>query len=216
MNVTVIGATGMVGSRLVAEAATRGHRVAAVARHPGTHPDPAVTPLAVDAGVPGRLDAALAGAHAAILAVRAAPGQEQTIAPLTTAVLDATGRSGIRLLVIGGAGPLRSPRRDGLAVLDDPDYVPVEWRAVAEASTAQLRTCLRHTNPRWTYLSPPAIVESGTRAGTYRRGATTLLTEPDGTSRITAEDLAVAALDEIERPGTDRHFTVARTPPCRG
>lgn len=144
------------------------------------------------------------------------PGQEQTIAPLTTAVLDATGRSGTRLLVIGGAGPLRSPRRDGLAVLDDPDYVPVEWRAVAEASTAQLHTCVRHTNPRWTYLSPPAIVEPGTRTGTYRRGTTTLLTEPDGTSRITAEDLAVAALDEIERPGTDRHFTVARTPPRCG
>ncbi|UGQ40440.1 NAD(P)-dependent oxidoreductase [Rhodococcus aetherivorans] len=210
MNITVIGATGMVGSRLVTDAAARGHRVTAAARHPGTHPAPAVTPLAVDAGAPGQLEAALADAHAAILAVRAAPGQEQTIAPLTTAVLDAAGRAGARLLVIGGAGPLRSPHKGDLLVIDDPNYVPIEWRAIADASATQLRTCVQHPNHRWTYLSPPAILEPGTRTGTYRRGTTTLLTEPDGTSRITAEDLAVAALDEIERPGTDRHFTVAQ------
>ncbi|MBB4934773.1 hypothetical protein F4561_005667 [Lipingzhangella halophila] len=43
-------------------------------------------------------------------------------------------------------------------------------------------------------------------------GRAFLLTEPDGTSHISAEDLSVAALDEIENPDGDRHFTVAHNP----
>ena len=210
MNITILGATGMVGSRLVTEAVTRGHRVTAAARRPDTYPDAAVTPAAVDVSAPEQLDAALRGADAdadaAILAIRAAPGHEQTIAPLTAAVLDATARAGARLLVIGGAGPLRSPRNPAVSVVDDPRFVPPAWRAIADASTAQLHTCAQHANPRWVYLSPPSILEPGPRAGTYRRGTT----DTDGASRISVEDLAVAALDEIGQPGSDRHFTVAR------
>lgn len=212
MNITVIGATGMVGSRCVTEAAARRHRVTAAARHPNTYPDDTVAAYTLDAGIPEQLEAALAGADAAILAIRASAGEEHTIAPLTTAVLDATDRTGARLLILGGAGPLRSPRRPDLLVIDDTDYVPTPWRAIASASTAQLGACIQHANQNWIYLSPPAILEPGTRTGTYRRGTTTLLTEPDGVSQIFAEDLAVAALDEIEHPGPDQHFTVARNP----
>ncbi|GAB3116661.1 hypothetical protein GCM10027055_26570 [Janibacter alkaliphilus] len=61
----------------------------------------------------------------------------------------------------------------------------------------------------WAYLSPPALLEPGTRTGRYRRGTTTLLTAQDGKSWISAEDLAVAVVDELEQPGADRHITVA-------
>ncbi|OKK18862.1 NADH-flavin reductase [Streptomyces sp. CB02488] len=216
MNITVFGATGMVGSRLVTEAVARGHRVTAASRHPDAARSAAVIPVTVDAGAPAEqrdaaLDEALGTVGAALLAIRPAPGQEDSIAPLTSAVLDAAGRAGVRVLVIGGAGPLRSPRDPGLLVIDDPDHVPAAWRAVAEASTTQLRTCHEHGYGDWAYLSPPSLLEPGIRTGTYRRGTTTLLTEPDGTSRISAEDLAVAALDEIEHPRGERHFTVARS-----
>lgn len=215
MNITVLGATGMVGSRLVTEAVSRGHQVVAASRHPDETSSAAVTAVTVDAGAPeelrgAALDAALGKADAVLLAIRPAPGDEDAIAPLTSAVLDAAGRAGVRLLVIGGAGPLRSPRDPELLVIDDPDHVPAAWRAVAAASTTQLRACREHVNGDWAYLSPPAVLEPGTRTGGYRRGTTTLLTEPDGTSRISAEDLAVAALDEIEHPGAQRNFTVAR------
>jgi putative NADH-flavin reductase len=50
---------------------------------------------------------------------------------------------------------------------------------------------------------------AGTRTGVYRRGATTLLVDEAGRSRISAEDLSVAVLDEVENPGGVRHFTVA-------
>ena len=90
MNITVIGATGMVGTRLVTEATTRGHRVIAAARHPGTHPRAgAITSLALDARDPEQLAAALHGTDGAFLAVRPSLGHEHTLAPLTTGVLDA-------------------------------------------------------------------------------------------------------------------------------
>ncbi|MHC5264457.1 NAD(P)-dependent oxidoreductase [Streptomyces sp. UC4497] len=214
MNITVLGATGMVGSRLVTEAVLRRHQVVAASRRPLETTTPGITPVAVDAHTAGQhgvaLDTALNKADAAVLAIRPAPGQEDSIAPLTSAVLDATARAGIRLLVVGGAGPLKSPGRLGRLVIDDPDHVPTQWRAIAGASTTQLRTCDAHENTNWTYLSPPAVLEPGTRTGSYRRGTTTLLTDPDGTSRISVEDLATAVLDELERPRRDRHFTVAQ------
>ncbi|NBE53496.1 NAD(P)-dependent oxidoreductase [Streptomyces boluensis] len=213
MNIAVIGATGMVGSRLVAEAVTRGHQVVAASRRPQQTPAPGIIPTAVDLADEqhgaAALDAALAKSDAVLLTVRPAAGQEDSIAPSTSAVLDAAAKAGIRVLVVGGAGPLKSPRRPGLLVIDDPDHVPAQWRAIAGASTAQLRTCKEHPYGNWTYLSPPSLLEPGTRTGTYRRGTTTLLTAPDGTSRISVEDLAVAALDELEHPEGERHFTVA-------
>ncbi|MFC3454356.1 hypothetical protein [Amycolatopsis speibonae] len=76
----------------------------------------------------------------------------------------------------------------------------------AAAGTAQLQACEAHAGD-CVYLSPPAILEPGVRTGAYRRGTTTILAAADGSSRISAEDLAVAIVDELENPGRDRHFT---------
>lgn len=55
---------------------------------------------------------------------------------------------------------------------------------------------------------PPAVLEPGERTGRYRSGTGTLFLGADGESRISAEDLAVAVLDELRIPAIDRHFTV--------
>ncbi len=49
------------------------------------------------------------------------------------------------------------------------------------------------------YLSSAAFIEPGERTGSYRIGGDQLLTDSKGESRISAEDFAVALLDEIER-----------------
>ncbi|MEU6664782.1 NAD(P)H-binding protein [Streptomyces sp. NPDC046727] len=209
MTIAVLGATGMVGSRVSAEAAARGHRVLALSRKPaGEHPN--VTPVPLDANDPDAVHRALAdsGAHAAVLTVRTHPVDEDFLLGTTRTLLDAAARLGIRVLVIGGAGALRSPDTPDLLVADDPAYVPPEWRPVAAAGVAQLRTCQAHPHTDWVYLSPPALLEPGSRTARYHRGTDTLLTTPDGQSWITAEDLAVAAVDELETPGRDRHITV--------
>jgi putative NADH-flavin reductase len=62
----------------------------------------------------------------------------------------------------------------------------------------------------WTVLSPAALIQPGERTGTYRTGTEQLVTDAIGQSRISAEDYAVALLDEVETPRFIRQrFTVA-------
>lgn len=213
MRIAVFGATGMAGSAIVSESLTRGHHVIAASRRPATAgpgEEERLAARAVDVADVDAVDAVLADADAAVLTIRLAPGEENRLAPLTRGVLDAAARHGTRLLIVGGSAPLRSPNHPERLLIDDPDHVPEAWKSIAQASLDQFHACQEYPNARWVYLSPPAIFESGDRTGRYRRGATTLMTDADGTSRITAPDFAIAVLDELEQPGRDRHFTVAQ------
>ena len=207
MKIAVVGATGMVGSRVVRESVHRGHDITAVCR--GRNPSrPGVTTVQCDANDRNRMATLFSGHDAIVGATRPSLGQEDTVAATTTALLDAAAEAGTRILVIGGAGPLRIPGQPDQLVAGSADHVPAAWRTIAAASVAQLYACRAHP-ANWVYVSPPAVLEPGHRTGTYRRGGTTLLTRSDGASRISAEDLAVAVLDEIENPRENDHFTIA-------
>lgn len=208
MKLAVVGATGMVGSRVISEAVARGHDITAICRNQPAPAAPGVSTVNGDANDHDHMRTLLAGHHAVVAAIRPSPGDEHTVTTTTAALLDAAAATETRILVVGGAGPLRSPGRPDQLVVDNATYVPAAWRDIAKASVAQLHAC--HAHPaNWVYLSPPAILEPGRRTGTYRRGDTTLLTRADGTSGISVEDLAVAVIDEIENPHEDKHFTVA-------
>lgn len=212
MKISVFGATGMVGSAVVQEALDRGHTVTAISRSPGDLPRrDGVRKQQLDVSTDD-LDAALAWPAAAVLSIRFAPGQEHRLAPATARFLDAAGRAGTRIVVVGGSAPLRVPGAGTHLVVEEPHFVPGAWRSIALASLEQYRVCREHSGERCVYLSPPALLEPGERSGRYRRGTTTLLTDAAGVSWISAADLAVAVLDEIETPGPDPHFTVASAP----
>ncbi|MET8799621.1 NAD(P)H-binding protein [Nocardia sp. NPDC004568] len=208
MKIVVVGAAGMVGSRVVAEAAQRGHEPLAVYRtgQPSGLPS-GVVAVRGDADDRTRMSELFSGTDAVVGATRAPAGREHTVAASTTALLDAAKGSGVRILVVGGAAPLWNPRDPGRLVLDSPEYVPESIRAVAQASVTQLEVCRAHPAD-WVYLSPPALLRPGLRTGSYRRGTTTLVADAAGLSEISAEDLAVAVLDELENAGGDRQFTV--------
>lgn len=198
MRIAVVGATGMAGRAVVREATRRGHEVRGISRSTGTDV------------LRDEVTLALAGSDAVVLSVRFPPGSEHLVGPATARVLDAAERVGVRVLVIGGAAPLESPA--GGLVVDDPRFVPPQWRTVALASLEQLRVCREHPWQRWTYLSPSAVFDDGEPTGGYRRGQTRLLVDAEGASRVSASDLALAVLDELETPGADRHLTVASLP----
>ncbi|MDR7384840.1 NAD(P)-dependent oxidoreductase [Promicromonospora iranensis] len=208
MRIAVFGATGMVGSRVVDEAWARGHDVVAVSRRDAGNGNAEVETVSVDVRDAARVREVLRTADVAVSAVRPRPGEEATVPEMTTALLDAAVGTGTAVLLVGGAGPLASPGVPGRLVIDDETFVPAQWRSSAIASLAQLQACDGHP-AAWTYLSPPAVLEPGTRTGVYRRGTTTLLVDEAGRSQISAEDLSVAVLDEVENPGGVRHFTVA-------
>lgn len=210
MKMAVFGATGMAGSRIVVEGLHRGHRLVALSRN-ATDPigHERLISRALDVADAAAVESVLATVDAAVLTIRLQPGAESGLAPLTRGFLDAAQRCGTRVLIVGGAAALRSPTNPDRLLIDDPHHVPEVWRPIARASLEQFRLCQAHPHTERVYLSPPAVLEPGPRSGRYRRGTDTLLTDAHGVARITAADLAVAVVDELEAPSGVQHFTVA-------
>lgn len=210
MYITVFGAAGNAGRRITAEASARGHLVTAVVRDPARAPElPAGAVVARgDAADVDDVVALSAGRDLVISATRPVPGREADLVTITRALLAGVARTGVRLLLVGGAATLTVPGAGGGTVVDDPAF-PAEWRAIALACRDQLDVCRADTEVDWAYLSPPALLVPGERTGRYRLGADTLVVGADGASTISYEDLAVALLDEAERPRHHRaRFTV--------
>ncbi|UGT55591.1 NAD(P)-dependent oxidoreductase [Nocardia asteroides] len=207
MRIAVFGAGGAVGSRVVAEALARGHEVTAVARRAA--PVPAGARLLIgDASSADQVENLTGGQDLVIAATRPAPGAEAELPVVAAALLEGVARSGVRLLVVGGAATLVVPGTV-LALHETPDF-PGELAAIALACAEQLAVCRADTVADWAYLSPPADLAPGVRTGNYRIGGDELLVDADGTSAISMEDFAVALLDEAERPAHRRtRFTVA-------
>ncbi|MFF1375742.1 NAD(P)-dependent oxidoreductase [Streptomyces sp. NPDC058308] len=212
MRITVFGAAGNTGSRIVTEALSRGHEVTAVvrdaARFTELHPD--AEHRTGDAANPYEVRELSAGQDLVVNATRPAPGREGDHATVSASLLAGLAGTGIRLLVVGGAGSLTVPGTEGVLAIDDPRYVPAAWRHIAEASNAQydvVRTA--ESDVDWTYVSPAALFEPGIRTGKFRLAKDELLVDADGNSAISMEDFAIALLDEAERPAHHRaRFTV--------
>ncbi len=213
MRIIVLGATGMAGTAVVNEALSRGHEVTAVSRRRRHRAEAGLTSCLLDVTDVESVACLLEDSEAAVVALRPPAGHESNLVRLTTVVLDAASRSRTPLLIIGGAAPLSSPSDPGTLAIDDPTIVPPAWKDVAQASLDQFRACQAHRYQGWVYLSPPAIFGPGDAAGSYRRGTTTLLRDAHGESRINPEDLALAVVDELERPGDQQHFTVVTSMP---
>lgn len=209
MKLIVFGGTGVLGSRLVAEAVQRGHEVTAVARDPSrfTGPD-AVDAIAGDATDAESVAAVAAGHEAALSAVTQHEHPEMLVAA-ARALLDGLARAGVRRLVVaGGAGSLMFG--SGQRLMDTPDFHD-EWKPEALAQADALVVYRQSDNEvEWSYVSPGALLEPGERTGGYRTGDDELLTDDHGRSRITMEDFAIAMLDEAEHPAHPRRrFTAA-------
>ncbi|MCP9210656.1 NAD(P)-dependent oxidoreductase [Streptomyces sp. NEAU-Y11] len=210
MRITVFGATGAVGRRVVAEALRRGHEVTAVSRRPaaeGALP-PGATVRTGDASDTGDVARLSAGQDIVIGATRPVAGREDELVAVTEALLTGLAPTGVRLLLVGGAATLTVPGTEGLTVVDTPGF-PADVRPIALACARQLEVCRAERRVDWTYLSPPALLEPGVRTGGYRTGTDELLVDAAGRSAISMEDLAVALVDEAERPRHHRvRFTV--------
>lgn len=201
MKIAVYGAGGTIGQRIAAEARARGHAVTALGR---------AAPV-TDAAAVAR---AVAGHDAVVSAV--GPGFGPSAQPLDMlskaahALLAGLTQAGVRrLVVVGGAGSLEVA--PGKQLLDQPEF-PAAWRPVAAAHRDALDVYRRYpgSEVEWTYFSPAALIEPGARTGRHRTGGDRLLADEKGQSRISAEDFAIAILDELERPKSIRkRITVA-------
>jgi hypothetical protein len=201
MRIAIYGATGMIGSRVAAEALARGHEVIGVSRSGGALP-PGARAVRGDAGDTGLAKRIAAEADVAVSAIgpsRAGGDRREYLAHVRN-LAETLGDA--RLLVVGGAGSLLV---DGRRMVDDPGF-PGIYRAEA-LIVAEALEYLRglEDGVDWTFMSPAPVIEPGQRTGSYKVGADS----PAGES-ISAEDYAVALIDEIDKPAHRRQrFTVA-------
>lgn len=213
-NIAVFGANGTIGSRIVAEALSRGHEVTAVVRDPAKisldHES-----LTVSEGDVLDADsvATVATGHDVLVSAVGGgdgPGTIATIKPAAKSLvsgLRSLGTDAPRLIAVGGAGSLRTP--DGKQVWDA-EGLPEFLLQIMHAHGDALDYYRTVSDVEWTNVTPAAEIAPGERTGSYRVALDDLLTNDAGESRISTEDFAVAVVDEIEQAQhIGRRFTVA-------
>lgn len=208
MKLALFGASGMIGSRILDEALRRNHEVTAIVRDPSRIPQRAgVTPKQGDASTPDGVAQAAAGHDAVISALGPGPESPQLMIPLTRALVEGLSRGSgpKRLVMVGGAATLEVA--PGVRLLDTGN-IPEAWMGIARAHAEALEL-LRKSDLDWTSFSPAALIEPGERTGKFRLDNDQLVVDQSGQSRISAEDYAIALLDEVETPRHIRQrFTI--------
>ena len=216
MKIALIGATGFVGTAVAAELLQRGHDVTALARNPARlAAQPKLTARPLDACSPDAVAAAVKGHDAVVSAFNPgwdAPDLYAQFMKGSAAIVGGVQQSGVRrFLVVGGAGSLFVA--PGVQMVDTPEFashVPPNIIPGAKAARDALTALRGNTTLEWTFLSPPALLAPGQRTGQYRVGGEELLMAGPAPAGISVADLAVAIVDEIEKPQHVRaRFTVA-------
>lgn len=206
--ITVLGGTGYAGGAIVAEAARRGHEVTAVSRTAPESPIAGVayvTGSALDASV---LDDVLAGRDAVVVALAPRGDMAGKQEGVVEDLVDRLAGTATRLGYIGGASSLHV-EEGGPRLWDvTKEHIPADVKPEIETGLTVLE--LLQGSPEsldWFYVSPPqdfgAWLGTGSK-GAYTLGGDVLLRDADGVSTISAADLALAIVDELERPAHRR------------
>jgi hypothetical protein len=214
MRVVLYGATGMIGGRILKELLSRGHTVTAVVRDPSKLP--AQNNLTIQKGDMLDADDIAKVAKGADVVVSSYappvgpqgpdPARVNQLVDATRALVAGVRRAGApRIIMVGGAGSLEvSP---GLMIVDAPNF-PEAYKPIARAHHDAFHV-LRESDLNWTYFSPAMMIQPGERTGKFRLGQDAMLFDDKGNSSISAEDYAIALVDEVEQARhTRQRFTI--------
>jgi len=211
MKVALIGATGFVGSKILEELLRSGHSVTALVRDPAKLPvRKGLTPRKGDVLKSHDIEALASTQDALVSAYN--PGwtnpniYKEYMAGMES-ILAGLKKSGVkRILAVGGAGSLEAS--PGVQIVDSPGFPP-QYKQGALAARDTLSRMRQEHALEWTVISPPPALGPGSRTGKYRLGKDQPVTDDQGQSGISVEDLAVAIVDEVETPRHVRaRFTV--------
>ncbi len=211
-SIVLIGAGGMIGQRILHEALSRGHSVTALVRDTSRTGEQRAN-LDYRTGDIFKPDTIAAAAvdHDVVVSAYGpgASGDANLVVKAAHSLIEAFTRvEPIRLIAVSGAGSLEV--KPSVQLVDTPDF-PAPWKAMAMAHRDALEVYRKagFAGFDWTAISPPALIEAGTRTGHYRTGSEQLIVDDKGKSYISAEDFAVAVADEIENPRFQgQRFTV--------
>jgi len=214
VKITVIGATGRIGSSIVDQALAAGHEVTAVARNPDRI-TAKVRAVRVDLNVQDAVDLAPAveGADAVLSALGPRSNAEAGIASRgTRELIKAMEAAGTRRLLVISAAPIGSvpsPARP-----DPPRHDPGDGPFVSRVLTpivkmalrrqyddlAVMEDALRGSDLDWTIVRPPRLV-NGPVSGKYR---TAIGQNVHGGRRIARADVAHLMLALVDEPNSVR------------
>ena len=212
-NVLLIGATGFVGSAVLNELVSRGHKVTTVVRNiEKLAKSDLVNAVKEDVANVDAIAKLAEGKDAIISAYN--PGwTNPDIATLITEnypkILEAAKKSGVeRLLIVGGAGTLFCA--PGLRVVDS-GAIPEEiMGGVRPLGDFYLNTLMNENDIDWVFFSPAGVFDQeGKKTGNYRLGKDDLIVDAEGNSHISVKDYADAMVNELEKPAHHKErFTI--------
>ncbi|MFM8567497.1 MAG: NAD(P)-dependent oxidoreductase [Gemmatimonadota bacterium] len=193
MRLSLFGATGRVGGRLLEYALAEGHTVRALVRDPAKlAPRDGLTVLQGDVLDPAAVSATIAGTEAVLSGLGGAglqdPGEAQSQGMRN--IVAAMAAHGVtRVLGVAGGGILDSPH--GGLRHDQPTF-PAVFKGVSDRHKQAWRAMVA-SDLEWTMVCTGDILP-GERTGIYRWLDDQL---PEGGNRISVEDVAHFLLDEL-------------------
>jgi putative NADH-flavin reductase len=210
MKLTIFGATGGTGTRLVEQALAAGHQVTAVVRDPARLAIPASPRLRVvtaDVMDPAAIVPAIEGADAVLSAMGPRENGPTTISQDSVrSIIQAMQKSGVRrLLTVSGSVVTDEGEGVFMRYLLKPLVRGTRLRHVcADMRRAEEET--RASALDWTIMRPPALTDKPA-VGTYRTAIDRNLRHGFTVSRA---DLAAYMLTLIDDPATvHRHVSIA-------
>ncbi|ARF58258.1 NAD(P)-dependent oxidoreductase [Streptomyces gilvosporeus] len=205
MKITVLGASGGVGRKLVNHALADGHEVTAALRSPQklTARHGRLTVVRTDPLDAASVKSVVDGADAVLSGIGQA-GRHDPLRPASTsarAAVEALTATGVRRLLVVSAGPLNRTGA-GQPMLAHRVFGPLLWAALKELYTdlERMEAVLRDCDLDWTVVRPPRLLDKPGE-GRYRHAVEA---GPAG-SVITRSDVARAMLDFVTDPTTFRH-----------
>lgn len=213
-NVVLIGATGFVGSAILNELLSRGHKVTAVVRNAAKLPkNDNLTAVEEDVANVDAIANIAKGKDAVISAYNPGwnnPQMGKINDENYPKIVEAVKKSGVqRLLIVGGAGTLFV--KPGVRVVDTGVIPDAIIDAVRSLGNFYLNFLTKEHDLDWVFFSPAGeFEEKGERTGKFRLGKDDLIVDPaTGTSHISVQDYAIAMVDELEKPAHHKErFTI--------
>lgn len=207
MKIGIVGATGKAGSLILDEAVRRGHEVTAIVRNASKLNNDNVKVIEKDVHDTWTED--FKGLDVVVNAFGAPLGEKDAHVEAGRVLINELSGTGIRLIVVGGAGSLYVDDSRTMKVIDTPNF-PDIFKPTAGGQSENLEELEQTTNLKWTFISPSAEFDAeGKRTGAYETGADVLLVNKSEESYISYADFAIAVIDEAENAEhVNERFTV--------
>lgn len=207
MKIGIVGATGKAGSLILDEAVRRGHEVTAIVRNASKLNNDNVKVIEKDVHDTWTED--FKGLDVVVNAFGAPLGEKDAHVEAGRVLINALSGTGIRLIVVGGAGSLYVDDSRTMKVIDTPNF-PDIFKPTAGGQSENLEELEQTTNLKWTFISPSAEFDAeGKRTGAYETSADVLLVNKSEESYISYADFAIAVIDEAENAEhVNERFTV--------